>query len=150
MIRYRMQRRLLDILADPDNPLIWPLKLKIFKSEEKERKIIPHPHENGLFCKFYCHLKDEYLVSNPLQNDEKSLSQEDLDKITSFDQCTDCIKLEIIDGMLYHNQNKEIKWFIIDREIPVMYPLELRDVSQERLFIENYRDECAKLSIQKP
>ncbi|MHA2098628.1 MAG: hypothetical protein ACW99A_08065 [Candidatus Kariarchaeaceae archaeon] len=145
-----MQRRLLDILADPDNPSIWPLKLEIFKSEERDRKIIPHPHENGLLCKFYCHLKNEYLVSDPLGENEKALSVEDLNEISNFDQCTNCIKLEIIDGILYHNENKEIKWFIVDREIPVMYPLELRDISQERIFIENNKENCEKLGIKAP
>lgn len=145
-----MQRRLMDILADPDNPSIWPLKLKIFKSDMRDRKIIPHPHENGLLCKFYCHLKDKFLVSDPLGDSEKSLPKDQLSKITNFEQCVECIKLEIIDGMIYHSENDEIKWFIIDREIPVMYPEELRDQSQERIFITNNKKECDDLGIVAP
>ena len=46
-----MQYRLMDILADPDNPEIWPLKLKVFKSEKRERHNKPGPHEStGLLC----------------------------------------------------------------------------------------------------
>ncbi|OLS19055.1 MAG: hypothetical protein HeimC2_43020 [Candidatus Heimdallarchaeota archaeon LC_2] len=145
-----MQRRLLDILADPDNPSNWPLKLDIFKSEEKERKILPHPHENGLLCKFYCHLKDQFLVSDPLGEEEKPLDEEKLLKITTIDECFQCIKLEIVDGMLYHNNDDEIKWFMIDREIPVMYPIELRDISQEQLFISNFKEQCENLGIKSP
>ena len=145
-----MQRRLLDILADPDNPNNWPLKLEIFKSEERERKILPHPHENGLLCKFYCHLKDQYLVTDPLGETEKPLSEDELLKISNINQCFNCIKLEIIDGMLYHNNDDEVKWFMIDREIPVMYPSELRDRSQEKIFISNFKDQCDNLGITSP
>ncbi|MCH8906757.1 MAG: hypothetical protein IH840_06685 [Candidatus Heimdallarchaeota archaeon] len=145
-----MQRRLLDILADPDNPDNWPLELEVFKMEERKRKKLPHPHPNGLLCKFFCYLKKEYLVSNPLGDDEKPLDQDKLEKITNIDTCYNCIKDEIIDGVLYHNKDKELKWFIIDREIPVMFPENLRDVVQERIFHDKYPAEMKKMGIDKP
>lgn len=145
-----MQRRLMDILADPDNPDYWPLKLEIFKSEMRKREKLPHPHENGILCKFYCHQQDKFLVIDPLGENEQSLSKDKIDKITVLQNCYECIKEEIIDGILYHIREEKIKWFIIDREIPVMFPIDLRDVKQERKFISNYKADCAKLKINKP
>jgi uncharacterized protein YbaR (Trm112 family) len=139
----------MDILADPDNPEYWPLKIEIFKSELRERKTKPHPHENGLLCKFFCNKKEEYLVSDPLGKNEKTLTQDKLREIATIDQCYECIKEEIIDGIIYHNREEKLKWFIIDREIPVMFPADLRDIKQENEFIANYTDECTKLNIDK-
>ncbi|MCY3414742.1 MAG: hypothetical protein INQ03_24040 [Candidatus Heimdallarchaeota archaeon] len=146
-----MQYRLLDILADPDNPDHWPLKLNIFKTQTRERKQIPKPHANsGRFCKFYCFIKDSYLVSDPLGKDEKPLAAEQIDKIVTLNECNTCIKTEIVDGIIYHEYEDKTKWFIIDDEIPVMFPLALRDASQEKRFIEQYKDECAELGITEP
>lgn len=145
-----MQRRLLDVLADPDAPDFWPLKLEIFKSEERERKQPTHPHPNGLYCKFYCFLKDKYLVSDPLGDDEAPLPKEEVEKITTLDECYTCTKLEVIDGVLYHKKQDSVKWFMIDREIPVMYPLELREYNAEQEFIEKYKSEFQKLGIKGP
>ncbi len=145
-----MQFRLLDILADPDNPDIWPLKLEIFTSKEMVREIIPEPHKStARYCKFYCHTKDAYLVSNPLKDDEKTLDISEIEKIVSKDDCLNCLKTEVIDGILYHNDDK-LKWFIIDDEIPVMFPLELRDENQEIRFIEKYKSECKRIGITEP
>jgi len=145
------QLRLLDILADPDDPSKWPLKLKVFKSESKDRKQIPRPHESsGLLCKFYCYRKDSYLVTDPLGENEKILEQSELDKIVNLTECHECIQEEIVDGLLYHGEDSDLKWFIIDREIAVMYPLEIRDAEQERKFIEKYLDEMKKFGIEEP
>ena len=145
------QLRLLDILADPDDPSKWPLKLKVFKSEIKDRKQIPRPHENsGLLCKFYCYRKNKYLVSDPLGDDEKLLEKSELDKIVTLKECHECIREEIIDGLLYHGEGSDLKWFIIDREIAVMYPLDIRDSEQERIFIERYPNEMKENGIKEP
>lgn len=145
------QLRLLDILADPDESSKWPLKLEIFKSEMKDRKQIPRPHESsGLLCKFYCYRKDTYLVSDPLGDNEKILEKTELDKIVTLKECHECIREEIIDGLLYHGPDSDLKWFIIDKEIAVMYPLELRDPEQERKFIEKYPVEMKKFGIEEP
>jgi len=150
-VLYPMQLRLLDILADPDQPDVWPLKLKIFKSEERERENLPHPHQStGLLCKFYCYTNKSYLVSDPLGDDEKTLSKDELDKVTDLDGCYTCIKQEVLDGVLYHEQDEKLKFFVIDREIPVMYPLELRDSSIEQNFINRYEQECKEMSINAP
>ena len=145
------QLRLLDILADPDDPSKWPLKLKVFKSEIKDRKQIPRPHENsGLLCKFYCYRKNKYLVSDPLGDDEKLLEKSELDKIVTLKECHECIREEIIGGLLYHGEGSDLKWFIIDREIAVMYPLDIRDSEQERIFIERYPNEMKENGIKEP
>ncbi|MHA2089660.1 MAG: hypothetical protein ACW98K_02275 [Candidatus Kariarchaeaceae archaeon] len=145
-----MQRRLLDVLADPDNPDYWPLELKIIKSEMRDREVNPHPHENGLLCKFYCNTKNKYLVNNPLDDDETQKKKDELAAIVSLDECYECIKEEIIDGIVFHNKEESTKWFIIDREIPVMFPLELRDNDQEKKFIAKYKQECNDFGINKP
>ena len=59
----------------------------------------------------------------------------ELAKITNLDGCFTCIKQEVIDGVLFHEKDAVMKFFVIDREIPVMYPLELRDASIEQNFI---------------
>lgn len=146
-----MQFRLLDILADPDNPEIWPLKLEIFNSITKERKQFPKPHSTtNRYCKFYCYSKDKFLVSDPLGNEEKTLPQEEIEIFLSLDDCKECIKTEVTEGIIYHEKDEKRKWFIIDEEIPVMFPLNLRDKRQEKEFIEKFKTECQKLGIEKP
>ena len=88
----------MDILADPDNPEIWPLKLKVFKSEKRERNNKPGPHEStGLLCKFYCYKFDSMLVNDPLSENEKTKEKAELDKITNYNTCLECIEEEVID-----------------------------------------------------
>jgi len=146
-----MQLRLLDILADPDNPKHWPLKLKVFKSEQREREKQPHPHDStGLLCKFYCHKYNAYLVEDPLGPNEKTKSKKELAEISTLDKCLSCIEEEVIDGVLYHEKEEKLKFFVIDREIPVMYPLELRDEAIEQNFINRYSEECKEMGINSP
>ncbi len=141
-----MQLRLLDILADPDNPEIWPLKIKILKSEKRERKKYPLPHqETGLYCKFYCAKNQAYLVDNPLQDNEKTKSENQIKEIAKLEDCRSCFELEIIDAIIYHNNGEALKFFIVDREIPVMYPNDLRDKKQEESFFKRYPDALEKL-----
>lgn len=146
-----MQKRLLDILADPDNPDIWPLKLKVFKSEKRERKSFPRTYgESGRLCRFYCYRNDELLVKNPLADNETFLTQEAVSKLVTLDDCKECFSEEIIDGIIYHEEGDSLKWFIIDQEIPVMFPVSLRDEAQEKKFIKRYENECGKLGIVYP
>jgi len=141
----------MDILADPDNPNHWPLELKVFKSEQRERQEKPHPHDStGLLCKFFCKKFDSFLVNDPLGENEKTKSKEELADITDLKTCYSCIEEEVIDGVLYHQKEDELKFFVIDREIPVMYPIELRDNEIEQNFINRYPDECKELGIVKP
>ncbi len=146
-----MQVRILDILADPDKPDVWPLKLKVFKSEMRERENLPHEYgSTGLLCKFYCHRNEAFLVSDPLGEDENPLEKEELDKITNLEKCHECIKEEVIDGVLYHEDGGSMKFFVVDREIAVMYPMELRDGSIEQNFINRYPAECKEMGIEAP
>ena len=146
-----MQYRLMDILADPDNPEIWPLKLKVFKSEKRERNNKPGPHEStGLLCKFYCYKFDSMLVNDPLSENEKTKEKAEINKITNYNTCLKCIEEEVIDGVIFHNQNDKLKFFVVDREIPVMYPLELRDKEIEGNFINRNTVDCEKMNISKP
>ena len=39
---------------------------------------------------------------------------------------------------------------MVDREIPVMYPLELRDKEIEGNFINRNKGDCEKMNISKP
>ncbi len=144
-----MQLRLLDVLADPDKPERWPLQLKVLKSETRTRSVDPIPHkESGLLCRFYCARKSKYLVENPLQEDERVKSKDELEKIVSFDECLTCWKEEIIDGVLYFTLTDSSKrYFIVDREIAVMYPDELRDPKQEKAFFDRYPDIIQELNL---
>ncbi len=143
-----MQYRLLDILADPDNPDHWPLSIKILLSKEEERENNPIPHqETGLYCKFYCSRKQKYLVSNPLSDNEHVLPPEQLSEIATISDCNKCFEEEIIDAIIFHDYGNVRKFFIVDREIPVMYPLELRDKKQERAFYNRYPDAFKELGL---
>jgi len=139
----------MDILADPDNTDFWPLKLISFNSEIRERKTRAKPHSNsGLLCKFYCEKNQSFLVTDPLEDNEKILPQDKLDAITTLEKCYQCSEEEIIDGIIYHHFEDNIKWFIIDREIAVLFPTNLRDTAQEETFINKYTEECEKLGIK--
>lgn len=144
-----MQFRLLDILADPDNPNNWPLKIKILRSENRNRSKEPYPHdETGLYCKFYCARKQAYLVENPLEEDEKPLSKDELMEIVTIEECKVCYQEEIIDAILFHENEGRVRYFIVDREIPVMYPDNLRDPKQEIAFFKRYPEEANWLEIE--
>ncbi len=131
----------MDILADPDDPDQWPLKLKILKEEKREIEKTPMPHEStGLLCKFYCYRKDKYLVSDPLGKNEKVLPNEELSKIVTLDECYECIKTEVLDGILYHDNKGERKWFIVFDGIAVMHGLEERNTRVENAFFRKYPD----------
>ncbi len=146
-----MQLRLLDILADPDNPQNWPLEIVVFKSEYRERSKRPIPHpETGLYCKFYCAKKKRYLVNNPLGEQEKTLPKHEIEKIVTYEECTKCFEEEIIDAILLYKDENGLRYFIVDREIPVMYPDSLRDRKQERAFFNRYRDRIKELGINMP
>ena len=47
-------------------------------------------------------------------------------------------------------KNDKLKFFVVDREIPVMYPLELRDKEIEGNFINRNKADCEKMNISKP
>lgn len=134
-----MQLRLLDILADPDEPNRWPLKLHVIDSEirTREHKPIPHKETNRL-CKFYCARKDKFLVNDPLQDGETTLPTQEIDAIISLDECYECITTEIVNGILYYDLPSTRKWFLVDREIAVMYPANLRDIKQEKAFFAKH------------
>ncbi|RMG31607.1 MAG: hypothetical protein D6732_14720 [Methanobacteriota archaeon] len=146
-----MQFRLLDILADPDNPRNWPLEIEVFKSEKRERSKKPIPHsETGLLCKFYCSRKKKFLVEDPLEPEEKTLPKSEINQVVSFEECLRCFEEEIVDAILYFEHKGKVRYFIVDREIPVMYPDSLRDAKQEKAFFYRYSDEIAKLGIMMP
>jgi uncharacterized protein YbaR (Trm112 family) len=134
-----MQLRLLDILADPDDSSRWPLKIHIINKETRKRENKPVPHEStNLLCKFYCAKNGEFLVSDPLGENETTLEKSKLDKIVKLGECYDCIKDEITEAIIYTEVEGKIKWFIVDREIAVMYPLNLRDRKQEESFFRKH------------
>ena len=52
--------------------------------------------------------------------------------------------------LYYLKFNDKLKFFVVDREIPVMYPLELRDKEIEGNFINRNKADCEKMNISKP
>lgn len=143
-----MQLRLLDILADPDDPSRWPLDIHVITQETRERttELIPHK-STGLLCKFYCARKKEFLVSDPLGDNEKTLSSTELNEIVTFDECKTCVEDEIIDAIIFYDVNGTKKWFLVDREIAVMYPLNLRDPKQEKAFFNRHKGIFENLNL---
>ena len=143
-----MQIRLLDILADP-NTKDWPLKLHIFKKVTKEREIEAPPYEEtGLYCRFYCAKNNVFFVKNE-QGEEKRIPKEKWDKKITIEECKECIKEEIIEGVLIsERKDGEKQWFPIVDEIPVMFPDELRDKGIDARFMEKYKEELKKIGIK--
>jgi len=144
-----MQIRLMDILADPDNPDIWPLKLRILREETREVNTKPFPHKStNLLCKFYCYKEGKYLVNDPLGENEKTLSPEEIAKISSLDKCYECIKTEVQDGIIYHDKNEKRKWFIVFDGIAVMHGKANRNSRVEGAFFQKYPEIRQEMNLE--
>ena len=144
-----MQLRLLDILADP-NTKDWPLKLHVFKETIKEREINAPPYpETGLYCRFYCAKNNYFFIKNPGDEKEEWKDKNEWNEEITIQQCKECIKKEIIEGVLISERKNGTKqWFPIVDEIPVMFPDELRDKGIDTKFIEKYKQELKQLGLK--
>lgn len=110
-----MKYRLLDLLACPMCKQ-FPLELFVFEEKRYERKL---PLEKP-FCELFCGLKSAML---------KDL-KEDV-------PCEECIKREVVTGMLYCSRCG--RWYPIIDEIPRMLPDNLRREEEDRAFLERFR-----------
>jgi len=114
-----MKYRLLDILACPYDKK-FPLKLIVFSEKKYERRQVKF--EKMPVCEIYCGL---------LRKDVKEL---DLSKV----DCEECIKLEVVEGVLICEECK--RWYPIRDEIPILLPDELRNKEEDLKFMEKYKD----------
>ncbi|MDT7865100.1 MAG: Trm112 family protein [Thermoproteota archaeon] len=113
-----MKYRLLDLLACP-HCKDWPLSYIVFNEthyEYKELKV------QTPFCKDYCGLKVDYL--NKID-------------ITTIN-CTECIKREIVEGIIICNKCN--RWYPIIDEIPIMLPDELRNEKEDKEFLKKWKE----------
>ena len=123
-----MKYRLLDILACPICKK-FPLELIIIERKKYEREL----KQEKPFCELYCGYLVRYLKD-----------------IKETPPCDECIKYEIVTGVLYCNNCK--RWYPIIDEIPRMLPDELRKKSEDLKFLKKYSDKIPEriLSEGKP
>ena len=141
-----MQVRLLDILADP-NTKTWPLELHVFTKEEKEvREVTPYK-ETQRYCRFYCARKKQFLVKQE-NGEEVQRPMEEIEKIVSIEECKECTKEEIIEGVILSKRDENnIQWFPIVDSIPIMYPDELRDEKINKMFLQKWGEKMKELGV---
>ncbi len=121
-----MKYRLLDILACPMCKN-FPLELRVFEEKTYDRRI------EGLekpYCELYCGLNKEYI---------KNLSE--------TPSCDECIKREVVAGILYCR--KCGRWYPIIDEIPRMLPDNLRRENEDKKFLEKYKDQIPVDILEK-
>ncbi|MDH5816190.1 MAG: Trm112 family protein [Candidatus Nezhaarchaeota archaeon] len=121
-----MKLRLMDLLACPMCKK-FPLKLLIFKIEERDR-----PKELPSKCPLYCAFKSGWV---------KDVKPTD-------DECLDCFSKEVVEGLIICDGC--YRWYPIIDEIPHMLPDDLRlmDPDEElefmRKWINKFPEEIAK------
>jgi len=112
--------RLLDLLACPICKH-FPLKLYVFSKRRYDRQVVI---QEKPICELLCGYlgRDVKDVENP--------------------PCEECLKLEIVSGILVCENCS--RWYPIIDEIPRMLPDELRDLKEDREFLERYKDRIPK------
>lgn len=119
-----MKYRLLDILACPMCKH-FPLRLIVFQEAiYSKRKYV---WSKKPACELLCGL---------LNKDLKELEET---------PCEDCIKKEIIEGILICDECN--RWYPIKEEIPIMLPDELRDRKEDREFLRKHRSQIPEKVI---
>lgn len=111
--------RLLDILACPICKK-FPLKLIVFIKTEYKYDNITFS-EDEILCEEFCGLHQQLL---------KDLGDVKLN-------CVDCIRREVVDGILICDRCE--RWYPIIEEIPHMLPDELRSEGEDKAFLEKFR-----------
>jgi len=114
-----MKYRLMDILACPYDKS-FPLRLIVFSERRYEHRQVKFKKVPA--CELYCGLKRKSV---------EELSPGEVD-------CEDCIKLEVVDGVLICERCK--RWFPIRDEIPILLPDELRKRDEDLKFMQKYKD----------
>ncbi|MCD6369362.1 MAG: Trm112 family protein [Thermoproteales archaeon] len=111
-----MKYRLLDLLACPYCKK-FPLQLYVFEEKiYRERKL----EWKKPSCELYCGFKKEYI-----------------DNLKETPPCEECIKNEIVYGILYCE--KCSRWYPIREEIPIMLPDEYRKKDEDKSFLEKFK-----------
>jgi uncharacterized protein YbaR (Trm112 family) len=105
----------MDLLACPICKC-FPLQLIVFEKVGYKREFSGEPP----LCELYCGFEGDFI---------KNLS--------GF-PCRECMKLEVVEGILYCRDCG--RWYPVDEEIPRMLPDDLRDLGEDRSFLERFKD----------
>ncbi|WP_338599850.1 Trm112 family protein [Sulfolobus tengchongensis] len=117
-----MKYRLMDLLACPMCKH-FPLKLYVFSEKEVEREL--SSEDKKPLCELYCSFKSSYVKD-----------------LNSSPPCEDCIRHEIVDGLLFCESCN--RWYPIIDEIPRMLPDKLRKEEEDVKFLEKYKERIPK------
>ncbi len=119
-----MKYRLMDILACPYDKT-FPLVLIVL--EEKEYPERKYEWEKKPFCEEYC----GYLRKSIKEIGDKA-------------PCEECIKKEIVTGILYCPSCG--RWYPIKEEIPILLPDELRSQKEDLEFLQSVKENLEKVA----
>ncbi len=110
----------MDILACPYDKTFPLILIVLGEREYPERK---YEWDKRPFCEEYCEYRKvrirEYAKPEELP-------------------CDECIKKEVVEGILYCPTCG--RWYPIKDEIPIMLPDELRNIEEDRAFLERIKD----------
>ncbi len=118
-----MKYRLMDILACPYDKK-FPLKLIVL--DEKVYPERKYEWDKKPFCEEYCGL-----LGKPVK------------EVGDSAPCEDCIKREIVTGILYCPECR--RWYPIKEEIPILLPDELRSAKEDIEFLQNVKDKLLQV-----
>ena len=121
-----MKYRLLDLLACPICKH-FPLQLYVFSSRTVDRSI---GEEKKPLCELFCVYKNKFIKD-----------------IREVPPCEECIKHEIVDGVLYCPNCK--RWYPIIDEIPRMLPDKLRKKEEDLSFMRKYKDKIPREILEE-
>jgi len=109
----------MDILACPYDKK-FPLTLIVINEQVVER---PYEWEKKPHCEEYCGLKGIFI--------------KEVKEGMEF-PCEECIKREIVEGILYCPECG--RWYPIKEEIPILLPDEYRTLKEDLEFLEKVKD----------
>lgn len=121
-----MKYRLIDLLACPICKH-FPLQYYVFSTRTVDRNITD---EKKPLCELFCSYKNQFI---------KDMKEEP--------PCEECIKFEIVDGLLYCPNCK--RWYPIIDEIPRMLPDKLRRKEEDLAFMKKYKEKIPKHILEE-
>lgn len=137
-----LKKRLLEVLVCPYDKAT-PLKLHIFEERILSEVMLPKASENTMVvCQYYCGNKNIKLIDE--SENQSKVIVDNISKISYNTDCQDCIKTEIVAGIL--ECPKCNAFYPIIDDIPIMVKPELRNEEIEKQFTEKWANNIKKLS----